>query len=163
MPVTNNVIFRGIMSVSQLADEVLGLSRARVYELIERGALPMPCYDIRSRRPIYTEEQQRQAFEVKRTGIGADGMPVIFYRRNRTVAPVAVSTSRPTRTPRTRRAESGEFAAMAEQLKTLGISTADERSVRHAIEVCFPSGVEGIPEQDILRAVFRHLRTQSAA
>lgn len=158
---TNNVVFRGVMSVSQLADEVLGMSRAHVYELIQRGALPMPCYDTRSRRPFYTEEQQRQIFEIRQSGIGSNGAPVVFYRRKQNATPMVTT---PSRQPRSRRVVApGQYAALTEQLKSLGVPSADELSVGNAVRICFPNGVQGVPEQDILRSVFRHLRSQNAA
>src|ERR1700709_258276 len=71
---------KAFVSLSELAEDILGLSRARVYELIERGALPQPLYDLRTRRPIFSEELQRQALAVRTTGVGVDGSAVIFYR-----------------------------------------------------------------------------------
>ena len=74
---------KNFVSLSELAEDILGLSRARVYELIERGALPHPIYDIRTRMPMFNAELIEQARTVRQTGVGADGSAVVFYRRNR--------------------------------------------------------------------------------
>ena len=82
MPVQPNPTpSREFVSLSQLAEDILRISRARLYELIERGAMPQPIYDIRSRRPIFDSELQRQAMAVRQTGVGIDGSAVIWYRR----------------------------------------------------------------------------------
>jgi len=142
---------RAYVSLSVLAEELLGLSRARVYELIERGALPMPLYDVRSRRPIFNDEQQRQALAVRQTGLGIDGRAVIFYRRRQ--AAVALT---PPRT-RQRSSSSGRYADLVVNLQALGVAKATEQTVSNAITECFPQGTDGQPESDVLRILFRHL------
>jgi len=148
---------RAYVSLSVLAEEILGLSRARVYELIERGALPMPIYDLRTRRPIFNEDQQRQALTVRQTGVGIDGCPVIFYRRRPTVS---VSASPSTRQ---RRSSSGRYADLVANLRGLGVSEATEQTVSNAIAECFPQGTNGQAESDVLRVLFRHLRRRESA
>ncbi len=44
---------RAFVSLSELAEDVLGLSRARLYELIQRGAMPQPIY--RSTASVLTD------------------------------------------------------------------------------------------------------------
>jgi hypothetical protein len=81
---TNPNLTRAFVSLSELAEDILNLSRARVYELIERGALPHPIYDLRTRRPMFNAELIEQARTVRQTGVGVDGSCVLFYRRDRT-------------------------------------------------------------------------------
>jgi hypothetical protein len=161
MPVQQDTLTsRAFVSFSVLAEEILGLSRARVYELIERGALPMPCYDLRSRRPVFNEEQQRQALAVRRTGLGIDGRPVIFYRRRRPALPqptlVATPTRRGRQTPR-------RYEEIVTNLQALGVRDASEHTVATAMTACFPNGTEGVPEPEVLRVLFRHLRELGSA
>ena len=151
------------VSLSELAEDVLGLSRARVYELIGRGALPHPIYDIRTRRPMFDAELQRQAHAVRLTGVGFDGSAVIFYRRERHSAVAAPApTSRRARS-RTSTPPSSRHADLIASLQSLGVSHADERSVATAVAECFPNGIGGQQESEVLRAVFRVLRRLNSA
>jgi len=152
---------REYVSLSELAEDVLGLSRARVYELIERGALPPPLYDMRTRRPIFDAELQRKARAVKATGVGVDGSAVIFYRRDRQPA-VAVSPQARLRR-RTSTPQATRHAELVASLQSLGVSHADEQSVAAAVAECFPNGLGGQQEPDVLRAVFRVLRRRESA
>lgn len=164
MPVPPNPIpTRAFVSLSELAEDLLGLSRARVYELIDRGALPSPIYDIRSRRPIFDSELQRQALSVRQTGVGIDGSAVIFYRRDRhaSTAPPQTDPARSRR--RTAVPSSNRFGDLIYNLQSLGVAHANEQSVSTAVAECFPQGTDGQQEADIIRAVFRHLRRPESA
>src|SRR4051794_1197172 len=59
------------------------LSKARFYELQQAGVFPPPVYDLRTRRPHYTEELQRLCVQIRETGLAANGQPVIFYQQRR--------------------------------------------------------------------------------
>lgn len=150
---------RAYVSVSELAEDILGISRARLYELIERGAMPQPLYDIRTRRPIFNADLQRQALTVRQTGVGIDGSAVIWYRRDRgrlptqAAAPTAVRTRRRGASPQPSR-----YADLVSSLQGLGVTTADDASVSAAVTDCFPNGIDGQQDADVLRVLFRHLR-----
>ncbi len=160
MPIqSTNPPLREYVSFSSLAEDILGLSRARLYELVERGAMPQPCYDLRTKRPVFTRQQQEQALAVLRLGVGIDGQPIIFYRRNRHAAESA-PTNVPTRSRRRASAhrESSLYAELVSSLQSLGVGQADERSVAAAVAECFPNGLDGQQDSDVLRVLFRHLR-----
>lgn len=152
---------RAFISLSELAEDVLGLSRARVYELIERGALPRPIYDVRTRRPLFDADLQRTAIAVRQTGVGIDGSAVIFYRRGRHAQRLSPAAHAPTRSRR--RATPGgsptRYDELVGSLQALGVSNADERSVAAAVAECFPHGIEDQQEADVIRALFRVLRS----
>ena len=152
---------RAFVSLSELAEDVLGLSRARLYELIQRGAMPQPIYCIRTRRPMFNADLQRQALAVRQMGVGIDGSAVIFYRRE---SPTTAPSSAPTRARRRTSAPTpNRFADLVSSLQSLGVTHADERSVSAAVAECFPHGIADQQEADVLRAVFRHLRRRESA
>lgn len=155
---------RAFVSLSVLAEDILGLSRARVYELIERGALPRPVYDLRSKRPVFTEEQQRQAVAVRQSGLGINGEAVIFYRR-RHGTPLLPPAAAPARARRrsSRAPDLGSHADLVSGLQALGVAHADERTVAAAVAECFPNGLDGQQESEVLRVLFRHLRRRETA
>ena len=164
MPVQPNPsLMRAFVSLSELAEDVLCLSRARLYELIQRGAMPQPIYCIRTRRPMFGAELQRQALAVRQTGVGIDGSAVIFYRRDT----LTTGTAPPSTPVRARRRTSAptpnRFVDLVSSLQSLGVSHADQSSVSAAVAECFPNGIEGQQEADVLRAVFRHLRRRESA
>ena len=152
---------RAFVSLSELAEDVLGLSRARLYELIQRGAMPQPIYCIRTRRPMFNADLQRQALAVRQMGVGIDGSAVIFYRRE---SPTTASVSTSTRARRRTSAPTpNRFADLVSSLQSLGVNQADERSVSASVAECFPNGIADQQEADVLRAVFRHLRRRESA
>jgi hypothetical protein len=158
----NPSLMRAFVSLSELAEDVLNLSRARVYELIQRGAMPTPIYDVRTRRPMFNAELIQQARTVRQTGIGIDGSAVIFYRRDRT--PPANTQTTSARAPRrTSTSQMNRYADLLSSLQGLGIAHADERRVGEAVAHCFPNGIADQQEADVLRAVFRHLRRRQSA
>lgn len=164
MPVQpNSTPNREFVSLSQLAEDILRISRARLYELIERGAMPQPIYDTRSRRPIFDSELQRQAMAVRQTGVGIDGSAVIWYRRE------ANATTEPAFAPaRSRRRTSGSrpaapYSELISSLQSLGVTNADQPSVAAAVAECFPSGIDAQQESEVLRIIFRHLRRRESA
>lgn len=69
---------KAIVSVAEMA-RMVGFSRARFYQLIQAGTFPSPVYDIHTRRPTYTEDQQLVCLDVRRRNCGIDGRPVLFY------------------------------------------------------------------------------------
>jgi hypothetical protein len=48
---------KAVVTVSEMA-RMVGLSRARFYQLVEAGVFPPPVYCVSTRRPMYVEELQ---------------------------------------------------------------------------------------------------------
>lgn len=69
-----------VCSVTQIAIK-LGLSRARFYQLQKTGIFPAPIYCIYTKRPYYPMALQEKCLEIRRTGIGYNGRPIIFYSK----------------------------------------------------------------------------------
>lgn len=151
---------KAFLSLSELAEDVLHLSRARLYELIRRGAMPQPVFCARTRRPMFTAVLIEQAQTVRRTGVGIDGSAVIFYRRDK--ASVTTGTAAPLRRRPRASAQPSRLAELIESLRGLGITKADEQSVGEAITQYFPSGLDGQQESDVIRVLFRHFRRRES-
>ena len=164
MPVQPNPpSIRAFVSLSELAEDVLGLSRARLYELIGRGAMPQPIYCVRTRRPLFDAELQRQALVVRQTGVGIDGSTVIFYRRERRAPTTAPAPTPPRARRRASAQQASRYADLVSSLQSLGVRNADEQSVAAAVAACYPNGLEPQQESDVLRTLFRHLRRLETA
>jgi len=149
-----------VVSVSEMARSC-GLSRSRFYDLVRQGVMPAPCYDLRTRRPLFPRELQQQCLEVKRSNVGIDGRFVIFYERQSPI--VSTVTTRPRRRLNSTRAVNNDrHAGLIMQLNALGLSVT-AGVVDDALRLCFPTGHDGTDEGELLRALWRHLRQATAA
>jgi len=142
---------KAAVTVAEMA-RMLGMSRARFYQLQSAGVFPLPVYDVSTRRPIYVEEAQKVCLEVRRRNCGINCKPVLFYARNMTAPAPKVRTEKPKR----------NHAELIDALSSLGLdSTAAEVDV--AVKDKFPRGTEGIEQAEVIRAVFVHLKRQNTA
>src|SRR6516165_2324493 len=107
---------KAVVSVSEMA-RMVGLSRARFYQLQKAGVFPAPSYQ--AGRPVYTEDQQQVCLEVRRRNRGIDGRPVLFYSRRRGIRP-ARHKKRADPPP----ARSKDITALLDGLNALGLTTA---------------------------------------
>ena len=74
--------FISICSVTELARK-LGLSRTRIYQLQEEGVFPPPIHNIDTKRPFYPIAIQEKCLAIRKTGIGFNGQPVLFYSKQK--------------------------------------------------------------------------------
>ena len=143
---------KAAVTVAEMA-RMLNLSRQRLHQLIGT-AFPFPVYDIKTRRPFYTEELQRVCLEVRRRNCEVDGKAILFYAR-RGGAP-----SSPTK--RTKRVKvNGAHVAILDAVKALGLVSATTNQVEAAIKVLFPRGVDSVDQAEVIRGVFVHLQRQN--
>ena len=69
---------KSVCSVTAMAKKLI-LSRSRFYDLLNQGVLPRPVNCPGTNHLFYTLELQQQCLQVKQTGIGVNGQPVLFY------------------------------------------------------------------------------------
>ena len=147
--------FRAIATVRDVA-RMVALSPSRFYQLQQAGVFPMPVYDIITRRPHYTVEQQRECLEVRRRNCGINGKPVLFYAR-RLDAPVRPATAR----PRKSKSERPVNDQIVNGIRSLGMSSVSSQTVGAAVRKVFPSGTTGVDPAEVIRNVFLHLKQQN--
>src|SRR2546421_635077 len=112
---------RAVVTVSEMA-RMVGLSRARFYQLQKAGVFPAPTYQ--GGRPVYTEDQQRVCLEARRKNGGVNGEPVLFYARRRGPEP-ARRKQRADPPP----ARNKDIAPLLDGLNALGLTTATAAQV----------------------------------
>src|SRR5262249_33620852 len=144
---------KAIVTVSEMAGMV-GLSRARFYQLQKAGVFPAPSYQ--AGRPVYTEDQQGVCLEVRRRNRGIDGRPVLFYSRRRGTEP----TRRPPRASKPVPKNKG-IAALLDGLNALGLTTTTAAQVLKVTEQLFPKGTGGLDQGEVLKRVFLYLKNQN--
>src|SRR3979409_798106 len=120
---------KAVVTVSEMA-RMVGLSRARFYQLQKAGVFPAPVYQ--SGRPVYTEDQQQVCLEVRRRNRGVNGEPVLFYARRRGVEPAR-------RPPKVSKppSQNKDVAALVEGLNSLGLTTATAAQVEKVAKELF--------------------------
>ncbi len=144
---------KAIVTVSEMA-RMVGLSRARFYQLMREGVFPQPVYD--KGRPVYTEDQQQVCLEVRRRNRGVNGEPVLFYARRRPTER-RKHTERPDPLP----AKNKDISALLNGLNALGLTTATAAQVVKVTKELFPQGTTGMDQAEVLRAVFLHLKRRN--
>lgn len=146
---TNNL--KAAVTVAEMA-RILGISRARLYQLVRQGAFPPPAYQIESHRPVYVREQQLQCLEVRRRNFGVNGQPILFYCQSSLVG--AKKTKKPSKAATKK---TGDHADITAALSQLGVEVAEEK-VAVALKSIYPGGIEDIEKGEVIRALFCQLR-----
>jgi hypothetical protein len=146
---------KSIVSVADMA-RMVGLSRARFYQLANQGVFPSPLYNVHTRRPFFTEEMQAVCLEVRRRNCGINGKAVLFYAAR---IGSAVVKSKAKKTPSK---SNGQFNELVEGLRCLGLTTVNVSQVESAVRHVYPKGVDGVEAATVLRAVFLHLRRRDS-
>jgi hypothetical protein len=128
----------------------LEISRARFYQLIERGIFPSPIYDLRTKRPFYNVELQQVCLEVKESNIGFNGQYVLFYSPRKNSAVIKSSK---------KSASNDEpFVELTDTLKRMGLDL-DVNKVKKAMAELYPNGTDGSVDQGvIIRDLFRYFK-----
>ncbi len=140
------------VTVAEMA-RMVGLSRARFYQLQKVGVFPPPKMDEAKKRPFYDQEAQKVCLEVRRKNCGVNGQVVLFYARRHGIAPPRKAKVVPKKQPQ---------AELVEAIKALGLAvTATEVSA--AVAQLYPGGTAGTDEGEVIRAVFLHLKRQDSA
>lgn len=136
---------KAVISVIEMA-EMVALSKSRFYSLIEAGIFPVPLRNESCKRPVYDLELQQKCLDIRRTGIGANGHPVVFNRKR------LAAKQRPSK-PKS----SASHAELLDALKSLGLQTNAE-AIESALHELYPSGRAHIDEGQKVRQVFLHLQ-----
>ena len=157
-------IAKEVVSISEMA-RMLGFSRARFYQLMKDGVLPMPAQSEKTKRPFFAREQQEKCIEVRRTNRGINGQAILFYamRSTRTL-PSRTSPRRRPRPPSSRQPTTTNDTTITElrhSLSQLGLTDVTARNIRTALVETYPDGHAGVESADLLRSVFGHLNRQN--
>jgi len=152
-----NEVQKAAVSVSEMA-RMVGLSRARFYQLLGEGVFPKPKYDPSNNRPYFDEEAQAECILVKRRNVGINGKVVIFYAGRH---PLTGQPKRPSK-PKTKPKPTSEYTDLIESLSCLGMS-ATSQQVEAAVAECFPEGIQKLESGEVVRTIFLHLKRQESS
>ena len=133
--------------------KMLGLSRARFYQLVEQGVFPQPIYDLRSKRPMYDLALQQVCLTVRETNVGFNGQYVLFYSpRKNTAAAKSPKKSEPPDEP---------ISELTETLKRMGLDVTAAQ-VSSAVESIFPEGLDKTDSGVVIRDLFRYFKSKGS-
>ena len=131
---------KAVVSVVEMATTCL-LSRSRFYSLMRSGVFPQPIRNASNKRPVYDLDLQQKCLDIRRSGIGANGQPVLFNRKSKTTS------------KRQRPKTTSDHVELIDALKSLGLQTTAEAAER-ALRELYPSGWADIDEGQRVRQVF---------
>jgi hypothetical protein len=152
-----SVSTKTVVTVTEMA-RMVGLSRARFYQLVESGVFPTPVYCVSSRRPMYVEEQQEICLEVRRRNCGVNGKPILFYARGHRLPTPAVKPSKPAIT---KPKPTANHTELIDGLSALGLSV-NSAQVSEAVAELFPAGLNGTDRGQVLRTVFLRIKASGS-
>lgn len=150
---SENIVTKSAVSVTEMS-RMVGLSRARFYQLVKRGTFPSSDQDQRTSRPCYLEEKQRQILEARRRNCGVDGKAVLFYSRRRDLGTVKVQR------PAKPQPKSNQFTELLDGLAALNVTTTIGQ-VEPLVKELFPQGTDAVDPGEVIRAVFLRIRRQN--
>ena len=166
----NEPTTKAVVTVSEMA-RMVGLSRARFYQLVKEGIFPEPSRWPTTNRPYFDHAQQEQCLTIRKTHCGANRKAVLFYGQvvDRTARPPAKRTaktgrssvSRP-RNARTKPTGDPLIAKLKHGLGQLGLAATTDAAIRAALANEFADGHNGVDSTELLKAVFRRLNCQNS-
>lgn len=152
---------KAVATVRDVA-RMVGLSVPRFYKLQREGVFSPPVYDLRTRRPFYTEEQQRECLEVRRRNVGVNGRTVLFYARR-----VGSTLAGRSTVKKRRAAQVGPSASRHDEavhyLRGLGLHRVTPEQIDVALRSEFPSGTDGVERGTVLGRLFVYLHRHNSA
>jgi hypothetical protein len=104
------------------------------------------------KRPVYDRGLQEKCLEIRATGIGLNGVPVVFNRKPKKGGQPRAKL-KPTVVPQP------DHADLLDALKELGLATTAQ-AINEAVATLYPNGLAGIDQGDVVRKVFLHLQTK---
>jgi predicted DNA-binding transcriptional regulator AlpA len=149
---------KAVVTVSEMA-RMVGLSRARFYQLQKAGIFPPPERDGETGRPFYSEEQQKVILEVRRRNCGVNNKPCLFYARRVPLTPAPPKPRKAT----ARKPKNDEYADLIEALQALGLASVTVAQVGAAMKELYPQGTAGVDQVEVVRSVFLHLRRRDSS
>lgn len=161
-----DIVTKSAVSVTEMA-RMVGLSRARFYQLVKAGTFPAPDQEPNTGRPFFSEEKQRICLDVRRRNCGIDGKPILFYSRRRDfgqTSQVQLTGRHKAKQPGTQsrpKDATNPYADLIDHLAQVKVIVTATQ-VEAVVKELFPEGTEGIDPGEVFLAVHKRLRRQDS-
>ncbi len=150
-----NIMTKSAVSVTEMA-RMVGLSRARFYQLVKRGTFPIADQDSLTKRPCYLEEKQRLILDARHRNCGVDGKPILFYSRRRDLGQSKSQSVKKTGVV------NKKYTELIDGLGQLGV-IATVAQLEPIVKEIYPKGTDGVDPGEVIRAVFLRIRRQNSS
>lgn len=151
MPVPEPSV-KAAVSVSEMC-ELCSISRSRWYELVDAGVFPAPVVLLPIKRPVYDRTLIEKCLQIKQTGIGLGGAPVVFNRKLKKVWP----TKHKAKPVANEKPLDPLIEPILDAVKALGL-TATLQAVTDAVAALYATGIAGQDQGDVIRKIFLYLQ-----
>ena len=148
----SNFNLKPVCSVIDLI-KMLGMSRARFYQLVDKQIFPPPIYCTRTHRPFYSIELQELCLNIRESNIGFNGQYILFYSPRKNSA--AIKSSK-------KSASADEpIVELTDTLKRMGLDV-DVQKVKKAMDELYPNGTDEEKDQGVrIRDLFRFFKSKA--
>ena len=136
---------------------MVGLSRARFYQLVAEGIFVSPIYDVETRRPFFNEEMQQVCLEVRRRNCGVNGKPILFYAARHPLGQQPKQIKKPKAEPK----QLGQYLDLLDGLRSLGLDVTAAQ-VEPVVKELFPAGIQNLDSGEVIRGVFLRMKRQNS-
>jgi hypothetical protein len=133
--------------------ELCEISRSRWYELVEAGVFPAPVVLLPIKRPVYDRSLIEKCLQIKQTGIGLSGSPVVFNRKRKW----AWQTKQKAKPVAKEKPLDSLMEPILDSVKALGLTTTLQ-AVTDAVAALYPTGIAGQDQGDVIRKTFLFLQ-----
>jgi len=145
--------------------KLMRISRSRLYQLIEQKIVLSPVYLLHNKRPVFTREMAVRNLQVKEQNVGINGQVIMFYASRQSTPQIPKPKISPVEKRREEKTSSPKIqkhVQLMEDLEALGMENIKAEQIDSAIQKCFPTGVEDVSEDEILRSIFRFMKRQNS-
>ena len=142
---------KAVCSVSSLCKD-LGISRAQFYNLQKMGVFPKGLKDKRTGRPYFDINLQNICHDIRRTGIGHNREPYLFYN------PRGSNPDKQRRTMVKNKSKADtRYTELIDTLQQMGL-TVSLSQVADVVKELYPDGLEEQDQGLVKRNLYRFLR-----
>jgi len=132
--------------------KMLGMSRARFYQLVAQQIFPPPVYCTRTHRPYYNITLQELCLNIRESNIGFNGAFHVFYSPRKNSAAV--------KNPKKSASADEPIVELTDTLKRMGLDV-DVPKVKKAMDELYPNGTEEVKDQGVMiRDLFRFFKSK---
>jgi len=146
-----------VVSVAEMA-RIVGLSRARFYQLVGEGIFPSPLYSVHTRRPFFSEEMQQVCMDVRKRNCGVNGKPILFYAARHPLGVKSIPVKKPKAEPK----QKSQYADLLAGLRALGLEITAAQ-VEPVVKELYPAGIQNLDSGEVIRGVFLRMKRRNTA
>jgi predicted DNA-binding transcriptional regulator AlpA len=128
---------------------LIGLSRARIYQLCRAGRFPKPSKGEFTTRSFFSAEAVQTVLKIKAEGIALDGRPIVFNK---------ITSPRKKNSPKAQTQSAPN--PILDYLEGLGLSV-NAGQLDGVLAELFPHGWQSHPQEEVVQKAYQRLLADS--